>query len=369
MPTIQFIDTNDEFTDFCLGLLNKKVIAIDTEFLRVNTFYPKAGLFQINDGERIVLADPCAITEWQLFKEVLVHPNIVKVLHACDEDIELLIHFLQIEPVNVFDTQVAAAFCGYDFCMGYQRLLKAMLEVDLEKGHSRSDWMQRPLSDEQIHYAADDVRYLLVMYELLYKKLEQKQQLHMVEEEYQTLLKNFRDRDFNDAYLRIKEAWRLSPKQFLVLRTLATWREKKMREKDFPRKRIANDDALIALASKTHWTQSQLFDVDGLPAATIRAEGEALLHMVAVAQTQVAIDKAPKPIKGDAFYQHFKKLLEAQAIELEIDVKMLSKKTLNEPLYWRMQAGDFSLPETLQGWRRVIYQSVIISLGQVQESV
>jgi len=360
---ITFIDNNEQFSLYCQSLIGKKAIALDTEFLRVTTFYPKPGLFQINDGEQIVLADPCAITDWQAFAAVLTHPDIVKVFHACDEDIELLIHFLKVDPINVFDTQVAAAFCGYEFCMGYQRLVKAMLDVDVEKGHSRSDWMRRPLSDDQIHYAADDVRYLLQMYEQLLQKLNEKNLSHVMVEEYQSVLEGFKDVDFDDAYLRIKEAWKLNPKQFSVLRGLASWREKKMRDKDLPRKRIAADEALFELASKSHWSLAQLFEVQGLPAATIKAEGEYLMAFIQHLWQQDSHKRALKPIKGSDLYHRLKQLLEHQASVLGVDVKMLSQKNLNEQLYWRMQSGDFSLPEECKGWRNQAYSKVLEQLS------
>lgn len=366
MNTIPFINTNDVFINYCEQLKTRKAIAMDTEFLRVNTFYPKPGLFQINDGDSIVLVDPLLVTEWGSFKEVLENPGIIKVFHACDEDIELLYHFLRVEPQSVFDTQVAAAFCGYDFCMGYQRLIKAMLDVDLEKTSSRSDWMRRPLSDIQIRYAADDVRYLLPAYYQLSEKLEARNLLWVIDEEYQSVLKNFTATDFDNAYTRIKEAWKLSPRQFAVLKVLATWREKMMREKDLPRKRIASDEALMTLASRSHWTVQQLFDVDGLTSFIAKNCGAEIIRLISAALQFENTEKCPRPVKADEFYHHFKKALEEQARLLGVDEKMLSKKQYNEQLYWQMMQGHFELPDNVSGWRRPFYEQVVATLKNGQ---
>jgi ribonuclease D len=361
---IIFIDDNIAFSSYCETLVNKPVFALDTEFLRVNTFYPKPGLFQLNDGEQVVLVDPCAITDWKLFKAILVNPSQVKVLHACDEDIELLYHFLHIEPQNVFDTQVAAAFCGYDFCMGYQRLLKAMLDIDLEKGMSRSDWMQRPLTEEQIEYAADDVRYLLTMYQHLVEAIEARDLLPVIHEEYQSVVNNITSSDFESAYVRIKDAWKLTPKQFSIVRALATWRENMMREYDIPRKRIATDEALMILAQQEEWSATQLFSVSGLASFVVRNVGEDIIAIIERAAKSKSNEKAMKPIKGDPFYHQLKKLLEKQAKTFGVEEKMLSKKQFNEQLYWQMKKGDFTLPENITGWRKPFYEKVVSALAQ-----
>jgi ribonuclease D len=364
VENIPFIRTDADFAVYCEVLKSRKVIALDTEFLRVNTFYPKPGLFQINDGEAIVLVDPLTITEWQAFNEVLENPDIVKVFHACEEDIELLHHFLKVEPQSIFDTQIAAAFCGHDFCMGYQRLIKAMLDVELEKTSSRSDWMQRPLTEKQVHYAADDVRYLLPIYHQLHEKLAARNLLSVMEEEYQAILANFKATGFENAYTRIKEAWRLTPRQFSVLKVLATWREKMMRERDLPRKRIATDEALMTLASRSHWTMQQLFEVEGLTSSIVRNYGVVLIEMISTALESDVGEKCPRPVKADDFYHHFKKLLEQEAREYGVDEKMLSKKNYNEQLYWQMMQGEFDLPDNITGWRKPLYEQAVMQLKQ-----
>ncbi len=364
MNNIPFINTNDALAEYCLSLQSKKVIALDTEFLRVRTFYPKPGLFQLNDGDNIVLIDPCAITQWDEFKAVLVNPEIIKVFHACDEDIELLHHFLGVETMPVFDTQVAAAFCGYDFCMGYQRLIKKMLDVDLEKSSSRSDWMQRPLTQKQLHYAVDDVRYLLTIYEQLKKDLEARNLLHIIEEEYGSVLSTIKNDNYENAYLRVKQAWKLNPQEFAVLKALATWREEMMREKDMPRNKIAKNDALMTLAGKAEWDIKQLYSIEGLPSSTVKTSGDELIALIdAVSKSSTSDERMPKPIKADELMDKLRAILKEFALEMGVAEQMLGKKSFNEQLYWMLKTpGLSSLPEGIQGWRRDYYEKAAVIL-------
>ena len=358
MNNIPFINTNEALAEYCQRLQLKKVIALDTEFLRVRTFYPKPGLFQLNDGDDIVLIDPCTITRWAEFKSVLVNPDIVKVFHACDEDIELLHHFLGVDTYPVFDTQIAAAFCGYDFCMGYQRLIKAMLDVDLEKTSSRSDWMQRPLTEKQLHYAVDDVRYLLPVYEKIYRELESRDLLHVVEEEYAAVLKNINNNNFDNAYLRVKQAWKLNSQEFSTLKALATWREETMRKKDMPRNKVAKNEALMTLAGRKQWSHQQLFSVEGLPASTVKNAGEEIIALIDKAQElSDSGERMPKPVKADELMNKLKAILKELAMELGVAEQMLSKKAYNEQLYWVLKrAGFSSVPSSIAGWLRSYYE-------------
>ncbi|MCZ6854012.1 MAG: ribonuclease D, partial [Gammaproteobacteria bacterium] len=147
-------------------------IGIDTEFLRTNTFYPIPGLYQVISGDRIFLIDPLKISEWQPLVEILEDPAIVKIMHACSEDLELISHHLQAIPTSVFDTQLANAFQSQDFSTSYANLVSQQLDVELGKHETRSNWLQRPLSEDQIRYAGEDVYYLPALYESLSSNLQ-----------------------------------------------------------------------------------------------------------------------------------------------------------------------------------------------------
>ena len=186
----------------------------------------------------------------------------------------------------------------------------------------------------------------------------------VMDEEYRAVIDNFTSDNFDYAWQRIKEAWKLNARQFAVLKALAAWREKKMRQKDLPRKRIADDGALMVLASRSQWTVAQLYEVPGLPPFTVRAEGEAMLSLMAGAAGQTIGETAPKPPKTDGLYGRLKKQLERQAQAFGVDEKMLSKKQYNELLYWRLVKGDYDIPPVISGWRRPFYQNAVTALQQ-----
>ena len=367
MQILPIIDTDAALNRYCQVLSGCKAIALDTEFLRVSTFYPKPGLFQINDGENIALIDPLTINDWQAFSAILNNENIVKVLHACDEDIELLHHFLSVEVKNVFDTQVAAAFCAYDFCMGYQRLVAAMFEKDVEKGESRSDWMRRPLSQSQLHYAATDVLYLLDMHEILARKLEEKSYAAFVQEECDGVFLGLNNKDFSQAYKRVKQAWKLNAQQFSVLKNLAAWREEMMREHDLPRNKIAKNEALMALAVKSSWNKKSLQSVDGLLSASVSMFAEPLLAITSE-KSEHAVEVMAKPIKAEALLSRMKETLAQLAAEHGIAESMLSKKTYNEAVFRQIKVVGLAayqidaVNDVVLCWRQPFYRQALTIL-------
>lgn len=168
---IHWIRDNESLAQFCAEWQQLPFVALDTEFMRVDTFYPIAGLLQVGDGKRAYLIDPLTINAWQPLAALLENPAVLKVLHACSEDLEVLLRLTGSLPAPMFDTQLAAAYLNLGFSMGYSRLVQEVLGIELPKGETRSDWLQRPLSDTQISYAAEDAVHLAEVFVQLRPKL------------------------------------------------------------------------------------------------------------------------------------------------------------------------------------------------------
>ncbi len=151
---IHWIRDDDSLALHCAQWQSLPFVALDTEFMRVDTFYPIAALLQIGDGKSAWLIDPLLINDWRPLSALLENPAVIKVVHACSEDLEVLLRLTGSLPVPLFDTQLAAAYLNLGFSMGYSRLVQEVLNIDLPKGETRSDWLQRPLSETQISYAA-----------------------------------------------------------------------------------------------------------------------------------------------------------------------------------------------------------------------
>ena len=142
-----------------------EAVAVDTEFARFNTYYPIVGLIQLGTSEACFLIDPLAINDLSPLKQILAKPSIMKVFHACSEDIEVFQHALGFVPKPLHDTQIAAAALGVGFSMSYQSIVEYYLGISLPKDQTRSNWLARPLSQDQLRYAALDVIHLLQVYE------------------------------------------------------------------------------------------------------------------------------------------------------------------------------------------------------------
>ena len=144
--------------------LQSDILVLDTEFVRTRTYYANLGLIQAYDGKRLALIDPVSITDLSGFWQLLSNPNIVKLVHSCSEDLEVFAHYGQCQPTPLFDSQLAASVAGLGHGLGYAKLVEMCLDVSLDKGESRTDWLKRPLSDAQLQYAANDVYYLYQLY-------------------------------------------------------------------------------------------------------------------------------------------------------------------------------------------------------------
>ncbi|MDO9477522.1 MAG: ribonuclease D, partial [Pseudohongiella sp.] len=169
----ELVVDNGRLKTLCESWRKKALLAIDTEFMRVSTFYPKAGLIQVGDEGNNFLLDPLALTDWQPFVDILVDPGICKVIHSCSEDMVLFYSEFKCAPSPLFDTQRAAAFLGFGFSLSYLNLVLKLMDTVLEKSETRSDWLQRPLSELQVQYAALDVAHLPELFRILNQRLQE----------------------------------------------------------------------------------------------------------------------------------------------------------------------------------------------------
>lgn len=369
MEELILITDNSTLRSWCERWQQRSMLAIDTEFVRVTTFYPRAGLIQIADGEHCCLVDPLSITDFQPFVDVLHNQNIVKVLHACLEDIDLFKQTINAIPSPIFDTQIAAAFIGLGFSLSYQRLVQAMLGIHVEKGETRSDWLQRPLSESQLHYAMLDVKYLPEIYLKQKQLLIEKQRLSWVEEECESVLNEAQCwDDVEHHYLKIKSAWKLSRRALAVLKALYIWREAEARKRDVPRGYVLKENTLWPLAQFQPQQIEKLSRIEGLSPRTIQQEGEAILAIIKQAQQtpeELCPPQLPRPFSEtmSATMKQIRQLVDACAAELNIASEVLvRRKQITELLTTGQVSGQYQLPPSLQGWRADVIGEKLLSL-------
>lgn len=274
----QWVDLPSELDAIVEQLNNSQASILDTEFIRVDTLYPKLGVLQINVNGQVYLIDGHLDLSkiWQsLF---LAKQNI---FHACSEDIDLIYYYAQNRPLNnIFDTQIAMAFLGYGMQVGYQAAIEKILGIQIEKDQTRSDWLARPLTEDQTRYAASDVYYLKNLAEEVIAQLKQKQLYDFVIEDCQNLCQALaKQKPPEQAYLDIAN-FRHSSRQLMQLKQLATWRELLVVKLNKPRSYILKNNTMNKLLERTPKNMQQLANGYELKPAVLREYGKEILRLL-----------------------------------------------------------------------------------------
>lgn len=256
-------------------------IAFDTEFLRERTYYPQLCLVQLATPRARFCIDALQVTDLQPLYEFLAQPRRCKIVHAARQDLEALSRAGALACTPLFDTQIAAALAGYPDQVAYAWLVEACCGVVLDKSQTRTDWTQRPLSNEQLDYALADVEYLGSLREHLLVKLDANGKLAWLMEEGARVVDSLpASLDPAQAWRRLRGITGLGFAPAAKARALATWREERAQALDLPRGWLLKDDVLLALAVQCPSGLGEMAQVDGLAPSTIRRYGPELLEIV-----------------------------------------------------------------------------------------
>jgi ribonuclease D len=356
-----FIDTDAALAEAARGWAAAPVLGLDTEFVRTNTFYHRLGLIQVSDGRISWLVDPLAARDLAPLAEVFRSPG-VKVLHSASEDVEVFHRALGVLPEPFFDTQIAGAFAGAGAFLSYQKLVAAYLGVELAKEETRTDWIARPLSPGQLAYAAEDVAFLVPLYERLTGELEALGRLSWVLEDSAALLDTSRfTEDDDSAYLRIKGAGRLDRRQLGALQTLAAWREREARRRDLPRNFVLKEKLLLDLATRRPKVARDLQRLPSFDPRQGTRDGATWLQLLEEAAERPEPELPPR-LSGKPFSPAARELedrlrerVRERAAELNVPPEILASRRILDALL-RLTVGkpDPRLPRELQGWRREV---------------
>ncbi|OQK16313.1 ribonuclease D [Methyloprofundus sedimenti] len=286
MNEIQFVDSVALLQDLCEKMKQESWLAIDTEFLREKTYYPKFCLLQIATLEWVACIDPIAL-EGQLDElfTIINDPAIIKVLHSCRQDVEIFYQLSGKLPVPVYDTQLVAPLLGFQENTGYAMLVSGFLNINLSKIHTRTDWSQRPLSDEQIQYAADDVIYLAKIYQMMQQKLEVLGREDWLKEDFEQLMnEDLYDIPPENAWLKIRGKNKLTGKQLAIVQVLAEWREQIAKQDDRPKNWILRDELILDMAKLQPVNLKALSEIRGMNDGFVRRSGKHVCELIAKAQ-------------------------------------------------------------------------------------
>lgn len=331
-----------------------RLIGLDTEFMRIDSFYPRLALVQVNlDGE-IALLDPLALAGVGALAPLLADPAYTCVMHSASEDLEALAEAVPAGLGRLFDTQIAAAMTGFGAGLSYQKLVAAIVGVDLPKAETRSDWLRRPLSAEQLDYAAQDVVHLAMLHAELDARLDRLGRREWHEEDCRRLLHKARSRDGDTQPQRgFKSAAEWPPERQALLRRVLLWREATARRVDKPRPWLLDDMHIMDFVTKPPRDADELFQrAKGLRALR-GAQRDELLVVLQEPLAPEEMDFAPIfPLPTPAQKRTIASMKEAVvaiAAGLEIPDGLLCARRHIEAFVF-----DRQWPEALEGWRKAI---------------
>ena len=341
-----------------------EAVGIDTEFVWTNTYYPCFGLLQLAyDREHCILVDPTTITETAPFRELLESPNVVKVFHEAASDLPILHRWCGALAVHVVDTRIAGGFCGLTGRMSLAKLLQNRLSVHLEKSETRTDWLQRPLTEAQLAYAGEDVIYLPELWKSLASMLESFGNLERFLDEMSVYAKaEFYDEPAPEEYWK-----RASRPKYLhftlqdiaVFQRLLAWRERTARENNITRNRILKDQTLAVMAVKHPYTMDEICGTIGIWPRSARKYGEEIIGIVKSAmklpkeewplQKMTKVDSLMVRNYSDRLLALATKRAEAHGIEPSF---VCSRHDASWLVHTVFEGGDEASSPLLKGWRR-----------------
>ncbi|GAA0299315.1 ribonuclease D [Psychrosphaera haliotis] len=363
----QYIDSQVELNAFCAQAAKASVLALDTEFVRTRTFYAQLGLIQAYDGKDLVLIDPLVDLDLEPFWELLTNKNIVKVLHSCHEDLEVFKVYSGRLPQPLFDTQIAGQFLNDGAVLGFGAAVEKTTGTVLDKGEARTNWLKRPLEKTQLHYAANDVKYLLPLYhafndELISRNLDQ---YNLIEAELKVEQKR-KDKIPAELYQDFGNAWQLKRRELAVLKELTEWRYEVAIKKNLALGFVVKDATLFVLCQRRPSDLASLKNIPDIHASEIRIHGKALLECIEKGK-QVELEDCPAVIPRLTDFPEYKqafKLLKQLAAEASekhnVPLPLLAtKKQLNQWIKWTWKVPGQELPDFAQPWRHALLKDVL----------
>lgn len=363
---MRIVETTADLEALASELAGAPYLALDTEFMRDQTYWPKLCLIQIAVPGNSAIIDPLAgDIDLAPFYDLLRRPNIVKVLHAARQDIEIFAQQGSVIPYPLFDTQIAAMVCGFGDAASYETLARKLAKVEIDKSARYSDWSHRPLNKRQLEYAMADVTHLCTIYEAMSRMLAKSGRASWVEEEIAAL------REPSLYRLDPKEAWkRLKPrtgnKRFLaMLASLAEWREREAQTRDMPRGRVLKDEALTEIAAHPPETAEGLERIRAVPKGFAGSRlGKGLLEAIELGRHAPAPEGLePRPQQrrrepSPAVVDLLKTLLRLKAEQIGVAPRLIANADDIE----RLAAQEDDGVAALHGWRAEVFGNDALAL-------
>lgn len=368
----QFIQQQQDLTPVLEKMDRNEVYGLDTEFIKVDTLWPKLGVFQINVENNVYLLDGTTLDLTEFWNKLFRAQQ--NVFHACSEDIDLIYHYAQHKTLNnVFDTQVGMSFLGHGLQVSYQNALKQMLDVDIDKGETRSNWLARPLSPAQLSYAANDVLYLMNLSEKVKQELDSKSLLNFALEDCQHLTQEIATETPLHLLYQDIGNYRHSRRQLMQLQQLAVWREQMVKALNTPRSFILKNSSMIDLVEKNPKNAFQLSGVKDIRQNVVREHGKTILDLVKFLPEQTDWPlRMARPIRhsskdvGEKIDHLIQNVVNETSIPKEVLMRKKWMNALHQHVVFHNDEQD--LPDYLLGWRYDLLTQPLIQLLRRDES-
>ena len=368
----QFIHQQKDFENVLALMSQNSIYGLDTEFIKVDTLWPKLGVFQINVNDQVYLLDGTSLNLSAFWEKLFQAQQ--NIFHACGEDIDLIYHYAQKKNLdNVFDTQVGMSFLGHGLQVSYQNALKTMLNVDIDKGQTRSDWLARPLSDEQLNYAANDVLYLMQLADKVQTDLKQNYLLDFAQEDCRNLTQEIGEETPLELLYQDVGNYRHSRRQLMQLQQLAVWREQMVKALNQPRSFILRNSTMLDLVEKNPKNQFQLSTIKDLRAHIVREHGKTILDLIKYLpdQSQWPLRMA-RPIRHSSkeVGENVEQVIQRAVQETQIPKEVLLRKKWLNALYQHVvfHNDEQDLPNYLLGWRYELLTRPLIEVLHADQS-
>jgi ribonuclease D len=368
---MSIITDQSELRTLCNEIDSSGRCAMDLEFIPERTFEPVLCLVQVATDHSAHIVDPLALPDLTILWERICDPRILVVLHAANQDLDLVYGLSGLVPQNIFDTQIGAGFGGFGYPIGYGKLLSQLLGVTIAKTESFTDWLGRPLTHSQIEYALEDVCHLLPMYDKLCGILKEQGRLSWAEEECKRyVLAEKYQRDRSNDYLRIKGASGLNRRGLAVLQSLSDWRNKEALRANKPTKSILADNSLVEVSRRPPQNISDIQRIRGIRPDQIRTFGNLMLKAVEkgmqIPETELPSWPSSRiPPKREVLLADYMfAILKVIAYNADIATELVCTRDDLQALVraHREHALDSSPLPLLQGWRRDMAGERLIKL-------
>jgi len=361
---MQVIYQTGELKALCSRLAEHGFVAVDLEFIREKTYYPVLCLIQTASTDEAAIIDPLAPDiDLQPFFELMQNPKVTKVFHSCRQDVEIIYNLSGQIPTPLFDTQIAAMACGFGESISYERLVKAVLNIELDKTDCLSNWQLRPLNEHQLEYACGDVTHLTKLYLHLKQELDKKGRNEWIKEELELVsLPSTYAADPDEIWHKIK--FRSHNSRVLSnLKALAAWRERRARSKDVPRQSVIKDDILTMIAAAAPKSKEDLEKIRGMRKDV--ASGKLADEMLeALANVKVDSKLGKTTVENvnfiPALVEMFKLLLRIVSQEQGVVPRLIASETDLQKLAAFQDKGN----PLLCGWRREVFGQSALKLRE-----